>query len=820
MGGALPGDARKPVIKHATAHPSSFNECKKEHWNMLMHLIRFRLSILFYITTVILFFRVSPLFAIDQHGEGNIASERESSILPLGLYVQTDDFQDMVKWYRSRSGEAVKLDINNPERYTRALLSSLNLSTANSKDWPPGIWHLSKCAFVFAITGNVNCGNAVKEMILRYAAMTDWRGSQEAPFLESHMVAQIVISYDFIYPILGKDERRLISDAVKIKGLVPIINYLTRDGNWLYRSGPLKGYPGYLQNSNQGASFLGAMYLGSRLLYNETKDKKYLDDAISAATSTRILLDNYFSEDGGVTAATEYYLRSLEEISYVIKPMARSLGMSVEDFLPQSARDPFIFAQYLFSNSRVKDVDPEKYPYLIAFGDSSFGSFVYDPIQKHQISNRYYSLALWSSEVKAPNILWLYEHFVNGINKEFNESALSLTSHYYRYKNLRGVHASQATRDKEKIFRSTGLCIWRDGFRIGEKLFAIWKRVYKRGDHLHNDQNTFLLEAFGDRYFTDLGIDYATNTSRGYTKSINNNGITIGRRDNYDGFNRREIFPYLTTDMINYLRSDASFVEAKGQKGIYTPRNIPGKDIYVVRSVIYMKPDYYVIIDSVGLNAPDTVENNFISGYPFTLSGDGMIKYYGSRSMLYQYSIQSEECVIDNRDLIDSHGERAYGVTIRTKAKVRQVDMINVLFPKEKDGAPTIRKKINDSCIRVEIISGQMKDVIIKKKPGYDKALTTDIVTDCEVCVIRYKKDEIVALGFFGGRVLELNGRVAIKADNSTSFVCEPHTGGIFGKASTKKDVLVTFTPALPHVTFMLTPNDEFGNCSFGSSSQ
>lgn len=749
--------------------------------------------------------------------------EVQKAGLPLGLYLNRNNIEDIRKWYSRGIGEASKFHFTNPHLYLKPIDDSLlKIDLENtSYNRPSGMWQLSTCAFAYALTGDRDCGQAARKMLLYLANQKSWalRGSI-APFEESFVVKRMAICYDLIYTMLSKEDRELIANAVENKGLQPIREYVVGKGHWTLRPLPYNGNPGYLQHSNQAATYLGAYYLGARLLYDHTGKPDYKNEYIKAARATQTLLENYFPPDGSVTAAPGYYLLTLEELCDVIVPMAQTLGLRVDDFLPAGAHNPFLFSLYLRSNAAlIKDVT--RYPLIVPFGDSSYSYLIYDPVKKDSVGARYWALAVWSAYVADPNLLWMYKQFAD-VPFEFGESASSLVSHYYRSVISKAVQPAEPYIPHERLFENAGLFVWRDGFMKGDKMFALWKRVYKEGDHLHNDQNNIMLEAFGERYLTDRGVDYAKDKELGLSLSFNHNAITIDRENNLDGPTRMEILPYLVSEHLNYAESDASYRDSAPfiRKDPWRTSHLGAvsqKSDHAVRAVLYVKPDYYIVFDSLHTIKPASAQCNFISAAPVQINGR-WITYQGKDSRMEQYAASPEKIGAQTRNMVDSEAEQVWGVSIETDKPVQDVSFLNLFFPlRSKSAKPAIERDSNETGTRLVIDRKSSRELILQKNRSASVASIGDSKSDAEIAILMYKNNNFVGGGMFNGTFVEVDGKKIVSTDNKSFIIFYALSNDVYGTAQTEEGTRVTFYLWDKPILLTLSNTDGKGYSSFAS---
>jgi len=675
---------------------------------------------------------------------------------------------------------------------------------------------LTSAGFAYALTGNIECGNSVKQMLLYLSGLTNWSGEARAPFEQSFIVTQMVISYDLVNPLLSDSDRERICEAIRELGLKPLRAHIVDRHSWQTQYDPYRGNPGYLQYSNQAPSYFGAIFLGNLLLYKVTNDEKYKHEFMSAIHVIQAFMRNYFGRDGGTAAATGYYFRTLQELAYIIKPMAVESGKSVSDFIPYTAQNPFAFPLHFKSNSRINKGG--KSAFLFAFGDSTITPFVYNYIDKAPPDRRYTALCVWSAYVDNPELRRLYQKYVHD-DIQYIESATTLTSHYYRSQALRQGEAGTAGLGNEVIFRDAGIFLWRDGFNVGDKLIALAKRVNKPGDHLHYDQNVLYLEAYGERYLTDRGVNYSREKFQRFSSSEFNNAVTVNKANNIDGNNRIEIKPYLVTEYMNYALSDASYVSAMDKDKWRRLRSgaVSKYTKQALRSLVYVKPNYYILIDDLGLKEPQNIEENFVSENEYTIN-NGLIVFNGVHSRMEMYIANSRDYILKGESLLNDKGDQVYGLSVRKKNKVKRASFASILYPyKNGEDRPVINSQSNPTGTIIYIKRHEYTDVILKKNRNEKLVNINGYVSDADIAVLAYKGGNSMRIGIFGGASLMFNKKKLIDADKRLSLVFGFDGNNVHGEAQVQEGTLVKFGVGEEEIQMTLSNSDRDGYVPFAS---
>ncbi|MCF6177166.1 MAG: hypothetical protein L3J71_15525 [Victivallaceae bacterium] len=743
------------------------------------------------------------------HNFNGSDNKKLSRVLPLELTLTKDEIAPIRQFYLKGKGEAKRLRQDVIKKYyvgsIKKIVANLDLSKPGEKV-PRGTLHMPTLAFMYTVFGKKEHGELAKKLLLYTVRLKTWtryvNGRPYAPFKESNVLKSVLITFDLLNPLLTDSERKEVYNAVKIKGYDAINSFFEKYNKdaWVNRYPAYDAGPGYLQDSNQAAFYLGAMFFAQKFLYYYTGNIKYKYEYMINARAVKHLITKYFNRDGGVNAATGYYMLTLTQLADIVKPMARALKLKYTDFISPPARDPFKFLMYLRANVYLDELG-DAFRYYIAFGDSTVNSFNFDKKHNKSLGVRWHAAVVWSSMFSDPGLLWIFNNYLDPYLKNGTtplESPNTFVSYYYLDKIKKKIKAAPPLIENDKNFAVTGLVLWRDGFSKDDKLFAMQKRNYKRGDHLNRDQNVILLQAYGERYLAQRGVNYALDRKPGFPKfadSYNKNSITINYKNSSDGFNRQQMKPYFQTERLNFVKSDASYIK-RGNK--YLDARMSGAIAAigdnVTRSVLYVKPDYYIVYDSVHTTALATMQNNFIS-YNQSTAKNELITYVGKKSKLYQYVVAPAKYKLVTGSLPDDRKQQTYRNSIETTASTTYTAFVNLFYPVKKGASPpVIETARNRAGAFINVKRGRKYEIILQKNYAAPKIVIKGYETDADLAVIFYNADnEIYAVGIFGGTYLIAKKNRIYRATATSSVIYNMIGKYIYGKANANPNTLHTF---------------------------
>jgi hypothetical protein len=233
--------------------------------------------------------------------------------------------------------------------------------------------------------------------------------------------------------------------------------------------------------------------------------------------------------------------------------------------------------------------------------------------------------------------------------------------------------------------------------------------------------------------------------------------------------------------------------------------------------VIYIKPDYYLVFDSIQNTQPSSVQCNFVSAVPFEPK-DRWVTYKGKISSLYQYVAAPKRFIMRTRKTNDDKSAPVWGLSIETDSPTKQTTFLNILFPIKEHGArPKIEHESNSTGTLVTVERELSTEIIFQK----DKMAPTFFVgyakTDAEISVLLYRNGNFFGGGMFNGSFIEINGKKIISADNKASIIFYVLPDNIYGTAQSEEGTRVIFSFWEKPILLAFANTDGKGYSSFAS---
>lgn len=338
-------------------------------------------------------------------------------------------------------------------------------------------------AGVYRITGDRKYAyRAIKEM-LAAAAFPDW---YPAHFLDTgEMTATLGLGYDWLYPVLSPADRATIKNAIATKGIDP----------WLERI--RSGEAAHHEHNNWNQVCNGGESIGALAIADE--DPARAEAILNHAHDAIADIMQLFAPDGGFEEGPTYWLYATAYNLMYIDALDTALGT---DFGMSNATG--------FDRTGDYHIQSDGPTYLLAnFGDAGLGS-----------------------ATPTAQMFWLAKRFNKPVYAEHERDVARVTSEP-AYASVR-QHDEYATPARNRF--ALMLLLWsaeqdQTGARSGPQLPLVesfsrvaqaylrsawnnpdaWYVAFKGGDahasHGHLDLGSFIMDAEGQRWASDLGPD-------------------------------------------------------------------------------------------------------------------------------------------------------------------------------------------------------------------------------------------------------------------------------------------------------------------------
>jgi hypothetical protein len=315
-------------------------------------------------------------------------------------------------------------------------------------------------AALYRMDGDKRFADRAREEMLATAKFADWNPRQH--FLDTaEMTAAMAIGYDWLFDTLSPDDRAAIRDAIIEKGLKPGLSAYSSGVWWT------------TVNHNWANVCAGGLALGALAVADEAPDvaRQVLDvtrQAMDKPMST-------YAPDGGSAEGPGYWDYAMRYTVFYIAAAQTALGTD----LGLTQFEGFDKAGWF----RINTIGPTGLAFNFAdgkeFPGNSSAMFWMAKLFKEPafaIAERDFA-AKWGD---AFHLLW------------WNDSGTTLTD---------------AKTPVDALFKKVGVACFRSAWDDRDAFYVGFKGGNNAANHAHLDLGTFVLDAFGQRWATDLGSD-------------------------------------------------------------------------------------------------------------------------------------------------------------------------------------------------------------------------------------------------------------------------------------------------------------------------
>ena len=337
---------------------------------------------------------------------------------------------------------------------------------------------------------------------------------------------------------------------------------------------------------------------------------------------------------------------------------------------------------------------------------------------------------------------------------------------------------------KARLFKTIHWAVMRTGWTDANDILFAMKGGHNDWDHHHLDHNTFILNGYGERLIIDHGyawatppdrIPYANDTKAHNTLLVNGNGQLDGATNYAGGRGAWHHFTPLS-DFVHSERYDGLTGDAKGA---YAPDELRE----YIRQVMFMRPDYFVIFDTVEADKPSTFEWLFHTFGSINVEGNCVMITQGDASLAikvlkpepFAYEFAEHSMEGSRNRFIRKNTDRY--IKLRPREKCLHANLMGILYPArtadEKatmDFLTKIQKIEGNNCVGASIQCGKASDIVLfdgkideRREP---RTISADgISTDgCRCMVRKGSKGEVVAFAVHRGKKLDADNITLISA--------------------------------------------------------
>jgi len=434
-------------------------------------------------------------------------------------------------------------DIWAPE-YVEALFALRTISDQATKD-------LMDSAFIYLITGSAEIGAVAKSRLLNLSTWDPYGGTKYEinDQVDRAIAYRSAIAYDWLFDLLSDSEKQQVQGMIKIR--------TERMVDFLLSTQKIQQYP---YNSHGWTNFGLIGIIATSLMHDIPEAAEWYREVVPSYIN---ILPPWGGEDGSWSQGTGYWQWSSEFNKEFMDVLLSSSGFNLYD--KAFSRNEGMYPLYMFPHGSPKGV----------FGDDNHyapGAFSVSMLNR---------IAQMTSD---PRMKWEAEAI--GANP-----GVGLSDYFYGDANL--ASRPPVELPKARWFEDTGVVAMHSELYDRDRVsFYFRSSPYGTYNHAHADNNSFIINAFGESLAPKSGFyDYYNSTHhKNYTKqTLSANAIT------FDG-KQGQLFDNIDADgqilgFVTHPDFDATGGDATAAYG--------GALDKAVRYVLYLRPDTFVLIDDL-----------------------------------------------------------------------------------------------------------------------------------------------------------------------------------------------------------------------------
>lgn len=405
------------------------------------------------------------------------------------------------------------------------------------------------CGFVYLISGEKEIGEFGVKALL---SVSGWDIYGATSYKNQDQVHRMIayksaMAYDWLYDLMSEDERVKVREMVRER--VKVMEYLL---------GSLKASP----YDSHGWTAFGFIGICAIALFGEVPEAEGWLKAVVPAYSA--ILPPWSYEDGGWAQGTGYWTGSTGTNKEFMDILIAADIINL--YNKAWAKHEYLWSLYAIP-----------YEMYGTFGNSS----------AYGLANDSSKTTMYRDACYAKNTA------ANGLAKRWGKIG---TSQYFNYNVTRAEDCESTSVDAYPLsheFKDIGWITFSNDIRSPESVFMTFKSSpYGSFNHSHADQNAFVLQAYGDRLAVNAGYydAYCSKHDSGFTRrTIAHNSVTLGKSRG-----QKDMSMYANGELNAYLTHPDFDLGGGEAKNAYE-----GALERFDRSVIYLRPDIFVIIDDL-----------------------------------------------------------------------------------------------------------------------------------------------------------------------------------------------------------------------------
>ncbi|MGO4496007.1 heparinase II/III family protein [Paenibacillus sp. 2RAB27] len=600
--------------------------------------------------------------------------------------------------------------------------------------WPDKI---TKLSYAYVMTGNLAYADMARRILLTMADTPEWTQSfmyrrtekpnpdgRWSPFNEAQAVVAASLGYDWIYNTLTDEERTLIRNAIRDKGVKYLDAFVNTQTFW--------------QTNNQGLDFNGALAVGAIVINDTAKIAK-------AKTNLETVINNYYKPDGDTDEGMNYWIYSTSSAIFGAEVLSRYNPSWTSGLKTDGLKRSIEFVLHNIS------IGSDKPLQTLNFND---GNTLY--MNANHIAD-YYA----SQQFQNPYDKWVWQ-----IGTNENELFVSVSGNPVF--NLIFSNQTEASYPQLPLYvnfdgnsakAGTGYMFMRSGWEQGDDIMLGFAGGQWPAGHYHLDRNSFILEGYGAKFVQDRGRTLFSDPSYAdYIRTASHNTISLNGEDQIwkKSGSAAQVEREFASPLFDFYSSEA--------KDAYNNGAVQKMSSFK-RNIVYARPDIFFIIDEVTPTAASTIQYNLHTRQPRSVNGN-MITFTdpATNSSLEMgivlpasgsYSLMPEQQIKG-----DSGNTNLYDFQMYTPTAKMNEKFFTVYRPKRSGEQGMTINQIDADVREINVPGGAYTT-------AYGNTITTHVNTDAKFALM-YKKETdnyVSTVGLMKGSRLAYKGVQLISAN-------------------------------------------------------
>ncbi|MFQ5854692.1 MAG: DUF4962 domain-containing protein [Anaerolineae bacterium] len=470
-------------------------------------------------------------------------------------------------------------------------------------------------AFAYVMTGDPGYRNLAKAYLLTYVSWDKWNDGNERELGHAHMLLGSAIAYDWLYDALTPTERQIVRESL---------------ASWAQKmyeasSGPQQGSWGnwwikaYVQNHNWiNNSALGMA--GLALLGEDERAQMWIDRASGSMSRVQYILNGI--EDGSWHESIPYQSYGLTMSLPFLYNLRRIQGTDLF---------PHIYLRN-YPRWRIYNAIPNSLQFLLTYGD-----FEWDWANLYRAENL---LRFVAREYRDRQAEWMAQELVAADPRQAHLWSAPWSIFEFLYYDPTLGPQPPADLSKAYVFPDLEGVIWRTGWGDSDLLFGLKTGAYggrfafdtfTQGaypweppcpdtgcelsiGHDHNDMNGFYIYKAG-RWLAPESEGYHHRRATAL-----HNTLLIDGQGQYRPSDHLYVEDFIGSDGFLEATADTPDFDYVAADATRRYKNIAGMED-ITRHVVFIRPDYFVMLDNVAADAAHQYE--WVSHFGSRVSVEG-----------------------------------------------------------------------------------------------------------------------------------------------------------------------------------------------------